>query len=311
MSSKQYLKSKKDKDHKWNNLLVPIANLLVSKEGVRTKTAALSGRKHVTYCRGQDLLKWFNNHIEKVKREASTILEENNNELKTNEDITELLELLIKDGFIFKAIPEVLEGDNSKPPKWPKRLNVSNRDIYDFNESSFYVIKYEKGGAWGYLLLGCIMAGVIILCLWPAWPTKIKIAVWYLGFSFSVVMLGLTVLRLILFVIVWFFGIDFWLFPNLLSDEASVVESFQPTYTYEKRHDSWHMRAARVFLAILLAATVFQLSRHHTLGDVGDFTKRSFLDVLAWGTKHISDGPVTQSSVPDISQFEGEVSEEL
>lgn len=34
--------------------------------------------------------------------------------------------------------------------------------------------------------------------------------------------------------IVWLFGYELWIVPNLWSDTASIVDAFRPAYTFEK-----------------------------------------------------------------------------
>lgn len=95
--------------------------------------------------------------------------------------------------------------------------------------------------------------------------------------------LFLIVLRLILFLFLWFFGYQFWLLPNLFNEDAGFIDSFIPFTDLQKTPGTWTMVAIRAFCALLTAATIYKLGETHSPGDVAMFAKQSFIDVLDWG----------------------------
>lgn len=87
-----------------------------------------------------------------------------------------------------------------------------------------------------YWLFGALLVvGAIVVCLFPLWPPALRKGVYYLSIAaagFLVFILGLAVLRVIVFCIVWFVTGSkhhFWLFPNLTED-VGFLESFWPLY---------------------------------------------------------------------------------
>lgn len=94
--------------------------------------------------------------------------------------------------------------------------------------------------AW-FIGLGMVF-GAIAICLFPLWPRVVRNYVYYLsiaaaGFLFFII--GLAVLRLIIFCIVWcvsFGKHHFWFLPNLTED-VGFVQSFIPLYHYEYKGD--------------------------------------------------------------------------
>uniref|UniRef100_A0A7G3APF3 Translocation protein SEC62 n=1 Tax=Lutzomyia longipalpis TaxID=7200 RepID=A0A7G3APF3_LUTLO len=90
-----------------------------------------------------------------------------------------------------------------------------------------------------YWLFGALMVVfVIVMCLFPLWPTPLRLSVYYLSIAaagFLVFILGLAVLRFIVFCLVWVATGSkhhFWLFPNLTED-VGFLASFWPIYKHE------------------------------------------------------------------------------
>lgn len=87
-----------------------------------------------------------------------------------------------------------------------------------------------------YWILGVLVViGAIVICLFPLWPPSLRKGVYYLSIAaagFLVFILGLAVLRAIVFAFVWIVTggkHHFWIFPNLTED-VGFLASFQPLY---------------------------------------------------------------------------------
>eukprot|EP00920_Eleutheroschizon_duboscqi_P010967 GHVT01025730.1.p1 GENE.GHVT01025730.1~~GHVT01025730.1.p1 ORF type:complete len:307 (+),score=68.53 GHVT01025730.1:1124-2044(+) len=189
-------------------------------------------------------------------------------------------------------------------PKWPKRLGLTQSQTFD--SVGFYVVAYEGSKTWQHLMLFGIILTVLALCMFPAWPMCIKLAVWYVTVSFLSFILLLVFGRLILYAFFWFFGIEFWLLPNLFNDDAGIVESFLPSHSFERRNDDWIMFAARIFCAILAAAGFHQLSQTHSVYDVGNLARQSFIDVIDWGHHKLSNVPANPQLYPSLSDIQAQ-----
>ena len=75
---------------------------------------------------------------------------------------------------------------------------------------------------------------IIAFTLLPLWPMVARKALWYLSVTFLLVFSGFCIIRLVLFLSLWMFGIEFWIFPNMFDESLSVVDSFKPTYSIEQ-----------------------------------------------------------------------------
>ncbi|KAF8821529.1 putative translocation protein sec62 [Cardiosporidium cionae] len=281
---------------KWNKELSSLMEFAL-KDGIRIKSAAEVGRRAVEYFRGIDFCEWVNKNRDILLDKHKTAI--GSNKLQTARNIEDLGDALLQHGFIYRAEYKPLDGvtelDDSgkprRPPKWPKRVAISSKQRFD--ENGFYVILYEGNKSWHYMMLLLIILIVLSLCMFPAWPLPIKIGVWYLSVFLMLIILILVVGRLLVFTIFWFFGVDFWIFPNLLSEDASILYAYTPIFEFTRRKDDWYMVAARLFGIILVGAAIHQLGKTHSVSDVGAFAKRSFLDVLEWGHQKLGNAPAS------------------
>lgn len=90
-----------------------------------------------------------------------------------------------------------------------------------------------------YWIFGALLVvGAIVICLFPLWPPLLRKGVYYLSIAaagFLVFILGLAVLRFVIFCLVWILTggkHHFWLLPNLTED-VGFFASFWPLYDHE------------------------------------------------------------------------------
>ncbi|XP_055641927.1 translocation protein SEC62 [Toxorhynchites rutilus septentrionalis] len=95
-----------------------------------------------------------------------------------------------------------------------------------------------------YWIFGALLVvGAIVICLFPLWPPLLRKGVYYLSIAaagFLVFILGLAVLRFVLFCFVWILTggkHHFWLLPNLTED-VGFFASFWPLYDHEYKDGS-------------------------------------------------------------------------
>ncbi|KAF9973288.1 Translocation protein S62 [Actinomortierella ambigua] len=146
----------------------------------------------------------------------------------TRESAAQLLGSMIPHQFFLKC-------ERPSDPDMPKNM-LQLVQYQSFTEDAVYVWRYEGSqlrarlAAMGLLLV--VLAGV----LFPLWPIKLRLGVWYLSVG-VLILLGLffamAIVRLIFFMITWVVlkpGI--WIFPNLFED-VGFVDSFIPLW-------GWH-----------------------------------------------------------------------
>jgi len=101
--------------------------------------------------------------------------------------------------------------------------------------------KEDKGSQSFYLvLLVIVVIGMMCFRLWPLWLKK---AIWYISFYLLVFLVVTAVVRAILWVILYHFGMDFWLFPNYFIDSNDPRDSFLPIYSFEMSENAADMKS--------------------------------------------------------------------
>nr|XP_014088191.1 translocation protein SEC62 isoform X1 [Bactrocera oleae] len=114
------------------------------------------------------------------------------------------------------------------------RLDMHHEQVFvDGSEPYIWIYDPIPIHYWIYGLI--LLLGAILICLFPLWPPLLRKGVYYLSVAaagFLVLILTLTVIRLIVFTLVWLvtYGkLHFWLLPNLTED-VGFFASFWPLY---------------------------------------------------------------------------------
>jgi len=130
-----------------------------------------------------------------------------------------------------KATPRAEKG------KKKFKLDMHHEQIFvDSNEP--YVWIYDPIPLRTWVLGTLLVVAAIAVCMFPLWPRTMRDGVYYLSMAaacFLGVILGLAVVRQILFVIIFVFSFGkhrLWILPNLTED-VGFFESFVPLYSYE------------------------------------------------------------------------------
>ena len=100
-----------------------------------------------------------------------------------------------------------------------------------FDEDGLYTWVYEGSKTRLYLYCAGMLAGALGLCMIQIWPLWLKIGVWWCSVTFLVTFGILSVIRLVLFCLMWIVGFrGIWLFPNLYDDQQTFAGSFMPVF---------------------------------------------------------------------------------
>lgn len=133
-----------------------------------------------------------------------------------------------------EAAGQSASGEKKEKKKRKIRLDMHPEQLF-VDGSEAYVWIYDPIPI-HYWIYGCILLlGAIGICMFPLWPSMLRKGVYYLSLAaagFLVFILALTVIRLIIFTIVWAITsgkLHFWIFPNLTED-VGFFASFWPLY---------------------------------------------------------------------------------
>lgn len=136
--------------------------------------------------------------------------------------------------------PRIVQAGNEKAPKYV----VPEKPMAPMTESGIYMImERESDKSWASIYLGLMILGVIALMCFRLWPLWLKKGIWYISFYLLVFLVVTAIFRVILWGILYHFGLEVWLFPNYWIDSNDPRDSFLPVWSAEKREDMFEFRS--------------------------------------------------------------------
>lgn len=126
----------------------------------------------------------------------------------------------------------------AKPPKRTKGLwTVKIEQQQDIAPELHYAWLYE-GPQWKQKLYAAgALAAILLVVMFPLWPVKLRVGVWYLswgGLGVIGLFFAMAIVRLILFcVTVFAVPPGLWLYPNLFED-VGFFDSFRPVWGWQE-----------------------------------------------------------------------------
>jgi len=306
-------KGKRSADQpEWDQTFEPLMKLILGKKGIKTKTASEVGQKKVDYFRGKDFKKFISDNPALLKKKCADAVRlcSAKEDCSDAVDVDRLGDELISRGFCFKAAYKPIHATKSdanageKPvKKWPDKLQRTNNQ--KFESDGFYVITYKGASGLQHVMLGLIILGVLLACMFPVWPIWAKIGIWYLSVLFLVLYFGVLILRLIAFTLFWIVGVDFWIFPNINDEYCGLLDSFQPLYSFERRKDDAFMLLVRFCSLAILGLAIQEIAATHSLADITEFAESSMTDLLDWGIEKIVMLPGSdKQALPSLEQLQ-------
>ena len=170
------------------------------------------------------------------------------------DDAMDLANTLLKEKYIIK----VMKNPDRRADSRNKIIPVQTPDKYTFDPKGRYVWMYEGNKTWRNIYVTILVVGFFFMCLFPIWPRSMKVGVWYLSVTFLLLMIGFIIVRLSVFGACWIAGYDFWILPNFFDEEASIMQSVTPLYTFQKGGGSLKTRIAMLVVFVAFCVWVYQ-----------------------------------------------------
>jgi translocation protein SEC62 len=241
--------------------LIAIANF-ISNKGLKLKTAQFQ-EGTFDYFRGKRLCLItcvLGDVFHKIVLDNGTEIMKmfkHSQEVKQIEKIEDSIMLgnLFKDFQLLFVLDRDPRREDEAKKKYPKYLMPSKNQV--ITEKGFYSwnVPKPKGKLALFLMIGVLIA-IAFMCfnLWPLW---LKIGIWYLSFYTLIVLVGFILLRLFMWLFLFHFGVDFWIFPNFFIDSTNIMDSFRPVHSFERRNDDLLMYGLRLLSAVSLIFLLF------------------------------------------------------
>jgi translocation protein SEC62 len=279
----------------------------LEEKGLPVKEAAY-GKTRAEYVRGDDLLKCFKENLTFICQEIKNITGED-----INPSATDALQKVYEEFNGRNMMLKALKFKDDGKIKYPKRLapyeeklivddccdkkhgsedehgqHVSQSEMRKFEEKMFYVLDIHRSKRSVYMWLTLVVVGILMYCLFPVWPVEVKIGVWWICYILLNLMVGIIVIRLVVYAFMYVFGVDFWVFPNLFDEKLGVLESFVPFVSFAKRTESMItliVRACIFGFIAYLCWTVYD--NPNTVNDFGQHVADLYVDFFEWGKEKV------------------------
>jgi len=202
-----------------------------------------------------------------------------------------------------------MHHSNEKIPKYvvqsPPSAPMSDKGLYMIVDTT------TQGTQTLYLaIVAFIILALMCFRLWPMWLKK---GIWYISFYLLVFLIVTAILRLIIWGILYHFGLEFWLFPNYFIDSNDPRDSFWPLTSFEVRDDQLDPRSMifRLFSGALIVYMSYQfLQDEKNVKDVEDLYNTGLDDLFNYGLEFVAGGNALGDSSVKKNETEGEGGEE-
>jgi translocation protein SEC62 len=146
---------------------------------------------------------------------------------------------------VSKIEPKAEQG-GKKPKRVKGQWTVKIEQQQEAKEEMYYAWLYEGSQLQRKLYAALALVLIFAVVLYPLWPLKLRLGVYYLSWGMLGV-LGLffvmAIFRVILFCITYFaVSPGLWLYPNLWED-VSFLDSFRPVWAWHEVSNSTKTRA--------------------------------------------------------------------
>lgn len=215
---------------------IRIANYLRDNKILKMRTGLLNNTSDVDFFRFKRIIRALTSEDYKKKQSNPK------NELipiESDQEAAKVFIQLIQNQLVTPVeklhYAEVKQYKGWKPDRNKPTLKPTTKANLEPN--AYYVWNYTKPNPY-LALYGLLMfAGVFAVILFPLWPAKMKIGVWYLSMGmlgFIGLFFAIAFVRLIIYVVTLLtMKQAFWLYPNLFAD-CGVIDSFKPLYEWEQ-----------------------------------------------------------------------------
>ena len=150
-------------------------------------------------------------------------------------------------------------------PDHQKKLDVDK--LFSFEPSFFYVLNVNRGKSKIYFYLILIIIAILMYALMPVWPYQLRVALYWISYVLLCIMIGIYVVKVIVYVFFYTFGYDVLIFPDMDDPKLGFIDSFKRVISVEKRKDKWYFLVLRVILAIITGYIAFCVYKNPKLID--------------------------------------------
>lgn len=267
--------------------MAAVIGFIINKVGVKTHKGLLMQRNNIDYFRGVHF------HVAVLQNEAyimkmipTFVAEGIVKQLKSIEDSIRLGNLMIvtKNVVQLKGDPRVPGAATEKCPKYVVL------DKNPFSDKGIYMMIEKEDKQTQMLYLGLLVVVILVLMCFRLWPLWLKKVIWYISFYLLVFLVITAFVRVILWGILYHFGLEFWLFPNYFIDSNDPRDSFLPVYSFEVRSDASDYKSVifRLASGALICYMGYQFCQDEkNIEDLKDLAENGLSDLFDYGADFV------------------------
>jgi translocation protein SEC62 len=98
---------------------------------------------------------------------------------------------------------------------------------------------------------------ILMLVMFPIWPYEVKYGIWLVSLVLLIILVGIIVIRLVVYLVIVVFNYHIWIFPNFLNS-TGFWDSFIPFIEVSKGDKSW----LNVFIRLFAISSFILLVLH-------------------------------------------------
>jgi hypothetical protein len=192
---------------------------------------------------------------------------------------------------------ETVQGAGGEPIRRKKRTSYPNGPVVLKNYETpaeahlleaegRYLVMVQESKFWQNLPAVLIVLGIILFNTIRMWPYWVRVPLWYVLVTLSILLLGIIALQWVVYLAVLPFGYELVIFPRLWDETATIWNTFDPSPRFAALPAaSWYYRLAAIALIVLVALWLYS---QPTSYDEFVSSQKTFVDDLYSG-KFISD----------------------
>lgn len=161
------------------------------------------------------------------------------------------------------------------------------------SDKGLYMVMDTTSQSTQTLYLVLIVVVILMLMCFRLWPLWLKKGIWYISFYLLVFLIATAILRVILWGILYHFGLEVWLFPNYFIDSNDPRDSFLPVWSFEVRDDMFDVRSIvfRLLSGALIVYMCYQFCQDEkNIEDLQDLAQNGLTDLFEYGQEFMVGG---------------------
>ena len=277
---------------KKNQEMAKVCSFLINTVGMKVHKGIFMQQKSVEYFRGVNFHIAVLQAAPQIMKMIPSFTEVGDiTQLKTIEDSIKLGQhmILCQNILQLRKDPRLVQSGNEKTPKFV----VPERQSAPMTDKGIYMIIEKEDPNSQKLYLALIVVVVLALMCFRLWPLWLKKVIWYISFYLLVFLVVTAILRLIIWVVLYHFGFEVWLFPNYFIDSNDPRDSFLPVWSYEVRED-WNDFKSIIFRMVSGSLLVYMLWQfcqdEQNIADLQDLAENGLTDLFEYGAEFVIGG---------------------